>query len=157
MREEDQQTITVEVELKRHDSEPSISVLQPADDTRYNKPHKKASQTPPPKKKHTGMSEIQQNTSYPSLNKINNKPFTLLSIYIYPNSGCSFLSCGIIRFEYPSIYTKKEHLSETSLTITEPKCCVTLGKGDAGLITINHLYASVCCQDSHLTCPTHNL
>lgn len=34
-------------------------------------------------KKHAGMSEIQQNTSYPSLNKINNKPFTLLSIYIY--------------------------------------------------------------------------
>lgn len=43
LREEDQQTITVEVELKRHDSEPSISVLQPADETRYNKPHKKAS------------------------------------------------------------------------------------------------------------------
>lgn len=42
MREEDQQTITVEVELKRHDSEPSISVPQPADETRYNKFHKKA-------------------------------------------------------------------------------------------------------------------
>uniref|UniRef100_H3D6M8 Phosphatidylinositol-4-phosphate 5-kinase type 1 gamma n=1 Tax=Tetraodon nigroviridis TaxID=99883 RepID=H3D6M8_TETNG len=34
LREEDQQTITVEVELKRHDSEPSISVPQPADETR---------------------------------------------------------------------------------------------------------------------------
>lgn len=43
MREEDQQTITVEVELKRHDSEPSISVPQPADETRYkNKRHKNA-------------------------------------------------------------------------------------------------------------------
>ncbi|MEQ2315066.1 hypothetical protein AMECASPLE_018382, partial [Ameca splendens] len=30
VREEDQQTITVEVELKRHDSEPTISVLQPS-------------------------------------------------------------------------------------------------------------------------------
>lgn len=30
MREEDQQTITVEVELKRHDSEPTISVPQPS-------------------------------------------------------------------------------------------------------------------------------
>lgn len=38
VREEDQQTITVEVELKRHDSEPSISLPQPADETRYNKP-----------------------------------------------------------------------------------------------------------------------
>lgn len=37
LREEDQQTITVEVELKRHDSEPSISVPQPADEARYKK------------------------------------------------------------------------------------------------------------------------
>ncbi len=35
MREEDQQTITVEVELKRHDSEPTISVPQPSPETRY--------------------------------------------------------------------------------------------------------------------------
>lgn len=34
-REEDQQTITVEVELKRHDSEPTISVPQPPPETRY--------------------------------------------------------------------------------------------------------------------------
>lgn len=37
MREEDQQTITVEVELKRHDSEPNISVPQPLEEVRYNK------------------------------------------------------------------------------------------------------------------------
>lgn len=138
LREEDLQTITVEVELKRHDSEPSISVPEPADETRYNKPHKKAL-----KKKHACMSEIQQNTSYPSLNKRNNKHFALLSIY--SNSGCSFLTGrGIIKFEYRWIYTKKTHLSQTSLTITESKCFVTLNKGYAGLITINHLYASVC-------------
>lgn len=35
MREEDQQTITVEVELKRHDSEPTISAPQPQPETRY--------------------------------------------------------------------------------------------------------------------------
>lgn len=35
MREEDQQTITVEVELKRHDSEPTISVPQPPPEARY--------------------------------------------------------------------------------------------------------------------------
>lgn len=35
VREEDQQTITVEVELKRHDSEPTISVPQPSPETRY--------------------------------------------------------------------------------------------------------------------------
>ncbi|MEQ2206754.1 hypothetical protein XENOCAPTIV_002434, partial [Xenoophorus captivus] len=34
VREEDQQTITVEVELKRHDSEPTISVLQPSPENR---------------------------------------------------------------------------------------------------------------------------
>ncbi|XP_050924168.1 phosphatidylinositol 4-phosphate 5-kinase type-1 gamma [Lates calcarifer] len=34
VREEDQQTITVEVELKRHDSEPTISVPQPSPETR---------------------------------------------------------------------------------------------------------------------------
>ncbi|XP_026160493.1 phosphatidylinositol 4-phosphate 5-kinase type-1 gamma isoform X2 [Mastacembelus armatus] len=34
VREEDQQTITVEVELKRHDSEPTISIPQPSPDTR---------------------------------------------------------------------------------------------------------------------------
>lgn len=34
VREEDQQTITVEVELKRHDSEPTISVPQPPPETR---------------------------------------------------------------------------------------------------------------------------
>ncbi|XP_045904698.1 phosphatidylinositol 4-phosphate 5-kinase type-1 gamma isoform X4 [Micropterus dolomieu] len=33
VREEDQQTITVEVELKRHDSEPTISVPQPSPET----------------------------------------------------------------------------------------------------------------------------
>ncbi|TNM87433.1 hypothetical protein fugu_005654 [Takifugu bimaculatus] len=33
VREEDQQTITVEVELKRHDSEPNISVPPPAEET----------------------------------------------------------------------------------------------------------------------------
>ncbi|XP_071343530.1 phosphatidylinositol 4-phosphate 5-kinase type-1 gamma isoform X1 [Trachinotus anak] len=33
VREEDQQTITVEVELKRHDSEPTISVPQPSSET----------------------------------------------------------------------------------------------------------------------------
>ncbi|CAG04851.1 unnamed protein product [Tetraodon nigroviridis] len=38
LREEDQQTITVEVELKRHDSEPSISVPQPADETSPRSP-----------------------------------------------------------------------------------------------------------------------
>uniref|UniRef100_A0A4W6DTX1 Phosphatidylinositol-4-phosphate 5-kinase type 1 gamma n=1 Tax=Lates calcarifer TaxID=8187 RepID=A0A4W6DTX1_LATCA len=37
VREEDQQTITVEVELKRHDSEPTISVPQPSPETRYIK------------------------------------------------------------------------------------------------------------------------
>lgn len=36
VREEDQQTITVEVELKRHDSEPTISVPQPSPETRYS-------------------------------------------------------------------------------------------------------------------------
>lgn len=36
MREEDQQTITVEVELKRHDSEPTISVPQPSPEARSN-------------------------------------------------------------------------------------------------------------------------
>lgn len=35
VREEDQQTITVEVELKRHDSEPTISAPQPQPETRY--------------------------------------------------------------------------------------------------------------------------
>uniref|UniRef100_A0A671TTF3 Phosphatidylinositol-4-phosphate 5-kinase type 1 gamma n=1 Tax=Sparus aurata TaxID=8175 RepID=A0A671TTF3_SPAAU len=35
VREEDQQTITVEVELKRHDSEPTISIPQPCVETRY--------------------------------------------------------------------------------------------------------------------------
>lgn len=35
VREEDQQTITVEVELKRHDSEPTISVPQPPPEARY--------------------------------------------------------------------------------------------------------------------------
>lgn len=35
VREEDQQTITVEVELKRHDSEPTISAPQPPPETRY--------------------------------------------------------------------------------------------------------------------------
>lgn len=35
VREEDQQTITVEVELKRHDSEPTISVPQPSPGARY--------------------------------------------------------------------------------------------------------------------------
>lgn len=35
VREEDQQTITVEVELKRHDSEPTISVPQPCAEPRY--------------------------------------------------------------------------------------------------------------------------
>lgn len=35
VREEDQQTITVEVELKRHDSEPTISIPQPSPETRY--------------------------------------------------------------------------------------------------------------------------
>lgn len=76
MREEDQQTITVEVELKRHDSEPSISVPQPADETRYQKKNdtrmrKKINRN------HAGLSEIQQNTSYLSLKKIkiNNKLF----------------------------------------------------------------------------------
>lgn len=67
MREEDQQTITVEVELKRHDSEPSISAPQPTDETRYQK-----NDTRMRKKKngkHAGLSEIQQNTSYPSLKK----------------------------------------------------------------------------------------
>uniref|UniRef100_A0A7N8YLN6 Phosphatidylinositol-4-phosphate 5-kinase, type I, gamma a n=1 Tax=Mastacembelus armatus TaxID=205130 RepID=A0A7N8YLN6_9TELE len=39
VREEDQQTITVEVELKRHDSEPTISIPQPSPDTRYNRLH----------------------------------------------------------------------------------------------------------------------
>lgn len=39
VREEDQQTITVEVELKRHDSEPTISVPQPANGARYDKHH----------------------------------------------------------------------------------------------------------------------
>lgn len=34
VREEDQQTITVEVELKRHDSEPTISVPQPTAEIR---------------------------------------------------------------------------------------------------------------------------
>ncbi|TWW57709.1 Phosphatidylinositol 4-phosphate 5-kinase type-1 gamma [Takifugu flavidus] len=34
VREEDQQTITVEVELKRHDSEPNISVPPPAEETK---------------------------------------------------------------------------------------------------------------------------
>lgn len=36
VREEDQQTITVEVELKRHDSEPTISVPQPSPESRYS-------------------------------------------------------------------------------------------------------------------------
>lgn len=36
VREEDQQTITVEVELKRHDSEPTISVPQPSPEIRYS-------------------------------------------------------------------------------------------------------------------------
>ena len=36
MREEDQQTITVEVELKRHDSEPTISVPEPPPESRYS-------------------------------------------------------------------------------------------------------------------------
>uniref|UniRef100_G3PIY5 Phosphatidylinositol-4-phosphate 5-kinase, type I, gamma a n=1 Tax=Gasterosteus aculeatus aculeatus TaxID=481459 RepID=G3PIY5_GASAC len=35
VREEDQQTIRVEVELKRHDSEPTFSVPQPPPETRY--------------------------------------------------------------------------------------------------------------------------
>lgn len=35
VREEDQQTITVEVELKKHDSEPVISVSQPTPEPRY--------------------------------------------------------------------------------------------------------------------------
>lgn len=35
VREEDQQTITVEVELKRHDSEPTISTPQSQAETRY--------------------------------------------------------------------------------------------------------------------------
>ena len=41
VREEDQQTITVEVELKRHDSEPTISVPQPSLESRYIKQHDK--------------------------------------------------------------------------------------------------------------------
>lgn len=36
LREEDQQTITVEVELKRHDSEPTISIPQPSPESRYS-------------------------------------------------------------------------------------------------------------------------
>uniref|UniRef100_A0A667Y9X4 Phosphatidylinositol-4-phosphate 5-kinase type 1 gamma n=1 Tax=Myripristis murdjan TaxID=586833 RepID=A0A667Y9X4_9TELE len=35
VREEDQQTITVEVEVKRHDSEPTISAPQPSTEARY--------------------------------------------------------------------------------------------------------------------------
>lgn len=35
VREEDQQTITVEVELKRHDSEPTITAPQPPSEPRY--------------------------------------------------------------------------------------------------------------------------
>jgi hypothetical protein len=33
--EEEQQTITVEVEVKRHDSEPTITAPQPSPETRY--------------------------------------------------------------------------------------------------------------------------
>lgn len=67
MREEDQQTITVEVELKRHDSEPSISAPQPTDETRYQKNDTRMRKKI--NRKHAGLSEIQQNTSYPSLKK----------------------------------------------------------------------------------------
>lgn len=41
MREEDQQTITVEVELKRPDSEPTFSVPQPSPVTRYSRKSQK--------------------------------------------------------------------------------------------------------------------
>lgn len=104
---------------------------------------------------HQKKKKIQQNTSYPSLNKINNKLFYLLGVYIYIYIYIQILAVVfcLIKFEYRSIYTKKEHLSETSLTITESKCCVPLDKGYAGLITINHLYASVCCLDSHSPVP----
>ncbi|KAI1891740.1 hypothetical protein AGOR_G00146880 [Albula goreensis] len=90
--EEDQQTITVEVEVKRHDSEPSMAPAQPSPET-SEVPEAAASATPPPSPKVVvepdKASQLSGSASHASVDEEEDVPIT--DIYFQPPEDRSWV------------------------------------------------------------------